>query len=178
MRKLTVYLLSMLFALSVPVFAMAHGPDGKDAGDHKSSCAQHMRRGGGRDGLRMAGRMPGFYLKHSSDLKLSDEQVASLKKITSALKKDMVTKGADVKVRELELSEILAGTDYKLDDATAKLKQVEDARLALESTVLQYSVQARDILTPDQLKGLKDICGHETCGKGMKRHMREGEEQK
>ena len=103
-------------------------------------------------------RTPDFYLAHSGDLSLSEDQVDSIEKIHSALKKEMILKGADVKVRELELSDIVSRADFKLDDAMAKLKEVEDARMALRSSVLKYSAQARDVLTPEQLKGLKSLC--------------------
>ncbi len=69
-----------------------------------------------------------------------------LKKISFDLKKDMITKGADVKVKRLELKELLSKPDYKLEDATAKLKEVSDARLALVTDLLQYSVKSRDVL--------------------------------
>lgn len=187
MKNLTIFMLFLLFALSVPLAAMADVKGGdKDACN--SSCMKHMEKGRGMEG-RHGGfgrwghakmfRLPWFYLAQAKDLKLSDEQKASLKKISFELKKEMITKGADVKMKTLELREMLATPEYKLEDATAKLKDVSDARLALETTLLQYSVQARDILTPDQLKGLKDLHGHDRHhGKEMKRHMRDNEEEK
>jgi Spy/CpxP family protein refolding chaperone len=106
-------------------------------------------------------------------LNLSEEQEASLKKISSDMRKGLITRGADLRVLRLELSDILARPDYKLEDATAKLKQIEDARLALATGALQYSAQARDILTKDQLSKLKDIRRHgrheRHCGNGRKR---------
>ena len=105
----------------------------------------HQQMMGGRmgpGGMGMEGmfRMPGFYLSQKDELKLGDEQVASLKKISLDLKKDIITKGADVKLRRLELSEILGKSDFKLEDATAKLKEVSDARLALATAMLQHCV--------------------------------------
>ena len=190
MRKLIVYTLSLLFALSVPLAAMAAIDGGGGKGACSSSGMKHMGRGGGMEGRhggfgRMGHerifRLPWFYLSHAKDLKLSDEQKASLKQISFELKKDMITKGADVKVKRLELEEMLARPDYKLEDANAKLKELADTRLALASTLLQYSVKSRDVLTPGQLKGVKVLRGHDRCGKcgdkGMKRHMRDGEDE-
>ena len=182
MKKMTMLLFALLFALSVPLVVQADNGGKKDPEGH-SCCMEHKgmegRHGGhmGHDGMF---RLPWFYLSHSKDLKLTDEQKASLKKISFDLKKDMIAKGADVKTKQLELREMLSTPVYKLDDATAKLKEVSDARLALATALLQHTVQARDVLTPDQLKSVKDLCRHGgKCGeKGMKRHMRENKENK
>lgn len=184
MKKFTILMLSLLFAFAVPLLSMAD-----ETGMH--SCDKHMSEGGEMDGkgrgfgeMGMAKmfRVPWFYLEQKDDLKLSDEQVASLKKISLDLKKDMITRGADVKLKRLELKELLSRPDYKLEDATAKLKEVEDARLALVTAMLQHSVKARDVLTPDQLKNVKDIRGHgcdgKSCGKEMKHNMHGKEKQK
>ena len=183
MKKLVIFMLSLLFAFAVPVLSMAQ-ETGHPMEQGMHSCKKHMGEGRDMDGKRgdfgemgMAKmfRLPWFYLAQKDELKLSDEQVASLKKISFDLKKDLITKGADVKVKRLELSELLTRPDYKLEDATAKLKEVADARLALATAMLQYSVQARDVLTPDQLKSVKDIhrhgCDGKSCGKEMKEHL-------
>jgi len=119
-------------------------------------------------------KTPDFYLAHSEDLELSEEQEASLEKLHSTLKREMILKGAEVRVRELELSDIVTKPDFKLEDALAKLKEVEEARLALRSSVLKYSAQARDVLNPDQLKDLKALRRSGSCMSdgGMKNNMK------
>ncbi|MGC2423007.1 MAG: Spy/CpxP family protein refolding chaperone [Nitrospirota bacterium] len=195
MKKLTILIFTLLFALSVPLLSMARADEGTGdkapamhCGEKHSPCMKHMEHGrvregkrgefGHRGGFLKIARLPFFYIEHAKDLKLTDDQVASLKKISFEMKKDMVSKGSDVKLRRLELKEILDKPDYKLEDATAKLKEVEDARLALATAALQHATQARDVLTPDQLKNIKNIKGHcgddcqdKPCGKEMKRHM-------
>lgn len=196
MKKITILMMSLLFALSFPLLSMAQeageGPMAEQEAAAQpgnqcydpSSCMEHMRHGRGMEGRHgdfermghlLGCRLPKFYLRHAKDLKLSDEQVASLKKISLEFRKDMITKMADVKVKKLELKEILDKPDYKLEDATAKLKECEDARMALATSALQHATQARDVLTPDQLKKVGDLCRDErsckSCGKGMKRHM-------
>ncbi len=102
-------------------------------------------------------KTPDYYLAHGGELGLSESQEAALERLESALKKEMVLKGAAVKAAEIDLSDIVTKPDFKLDDALAMLKQVEDARLALRSSVLRYSAQARDVLSPEQLKNLKGL---------------------
>ena len=142
MKKLTILMLSILFAFAVPVLSMAEEMDHPmEQGMH--SCNKHMMQGRGMDGKRRSFgemgmarlfKLPWFYLAQKDELKLSDEQVASLKKISFGLRKDMITKGADIKLKGLELKELLSTPDYKLEDAAAKLKEGEEARLALSAT--------------------------------------------
>lgn len=202
MKKTIVLMLSLLFALSFPLLSIAAesgegpmdeqeavspvghrcAPDMRHGESIDPSTCMEMRHGGGRHGefghmdrSMVESRLPWFYIKHAKDLKLNDEQVASLKKISFDCRKEMITKVAEMKVKKLELREILDKPDYKLEDATAKLKEIEDARLALETSALQHATQARDVLTPEQLKKAKDLRGHDhygkSCGKEMKRHM-------
>lgn len=119
-------------------------------------------------------KTPDFYLAHSEDLDLSEEQEGSLEKLQSTLKREMILKGAEVKALEFELSDIVTKSDFKLEDALAKLKQVEEARLVLRSSVLKYSAQARDVLSAEQLKGLKELRRSGSCRTdgGMKNDMK------
>ncbi len=170
MKKFTLMAMSLLFVISVPLVSMANeGGGNMPAMKHGMHYRMDHKRGGFEGGMGMkllASRLPGYYLRHAADLKLTDDQVVSLKKISFDLRKDLIAKGADVKLRRLEVAGILEKPDYKLEDATAKLKDLEDARLALESSVIQASIQARNVLTPDQLKELKGLRGHNRCGKG------------
>ncbi|MGC2424349.1 MAG: hypothetical protein WA666_08370 [Nitrospirota bacterium] len=193
MNKLIIFVITLVFAVAVPMVSMAHEGPG-EGGEHGMSCGM---KGGGMEGMMhgrgmegehghfgqmdelMAGRMPRFYIMHAQDLKLSDDQLASLKKISFDMKKDFISKGADVMLKRLDLKEVLENPDYKVEDAAAKLKEVEDARLALETAVLQHAAQARDVLTPEQLKSLKALhkgCGMACCDKMKKGKMDMGEE--
>ena len=198
MKKLTMVVFTFLFALSVPIVSMAHeGPGevghpgvpgmscGMKGGMQGKMHGRGMERGRGHFGGMgdlMAGKMPRFYIMHAKELKLTDDQLVSLKKISFDMKKDFISKGADVMLKRVDLKETLERPDYKVEDAAAKLKDVEDARLALETAVLQHAAQARDVLTPVQLKSLKGLhkgCGMACCDK-MKMKMgaekEEGEE--
>ncbi len=175
MKKLTMFVFTFLFAVSVPIVSMAHEGPGEAGrpGAPGMSCGMKGDQGGGMGGMMhgrgmergrgefgrmgdlMAGKMPRFYIMHAKELKLTDDQLASLKKISFDMKKDFISKGADVMLKRIDLKETLERPDYKVEDAAAKLKDVEDARLALETAVLQHAAQARDVLTPEQLKSLK-----------------------
>jgi Spy/CpxP family protein refolding chaperone len=189
MKKLAIFVFSFLFAMALPIVSMAHEGPG-EAGHPGMSCGMKgmmqgrgMERGHGEFGHMgelMAGKMPRFYIMHAQELKLSDDQLASLKKISFDMKRDFISKGSVVMMKKLDLKEVLAKPDYKVEDAAAKLKEVEDARLALETAVLQHAAQARDVLTPAQLKTLETLhkgCGMACCNKMKADKMNMGEEQ-
>jgi hypothetical protein len=64
-------------------------------------------------------KTPDFYLAHSEDLDLSEEQEGSLEKLQSTLKREMILKGAGGKSAGVELSDIVTKPDFRLEDALA-----------------------------------------------------------
>lgn len=102
-------------------------------------------------------RTPDFYLDNSDALGISDVQAESLGKLDEGLRRDMIIKGAQVKALELDLSNIVTKTDFKYDDAAAKLKEIEKARTELRLTVIKASADARDLLGKEQLDKIKDM---------------------
>ncbi|MBI5190738.1 MAG: hypothetical protein HZA22_08690 [Nitrospirae bacterium] len=102
-------------------------------------------------------RTPDFYLDNAGALGVSDVQADSLEKLDESLKRDMIIKGAQVKALELGLSGIVTKTDFKYEDAVAKLKEIEKARTELRITVIKASSDARDVLGVEQLDRIKDM---------------------
>lgn len=154
----------------VPTMATTPNAPGHTCGPGCScdKCKMAMSKGGmmgmhgdiemmTRPGMNMSCRTPEFYLRHKDDLGISPYQADALGKLYFSLKKDMITKGAAVKVLELDLSEIVIRPDFKLSDAQDKLKDIEKARTELRSAVLKSSAAARDLLGPEQLEKLKEL---------------------
>ncbi|MHB8174067.1 MAG: Spy/CpxP family protein refolding chaperone [Nitrospirota bacterium] len=102
-------------------------------------------------------RTPDYYLDCRDTLNLTDDQIEKLVKLKERLREDTIMKGATVMVLELQLSDIVADTAFKLSDADAKLKQIEAARLELRQTVIKTAAAARNTLTKDQLEQLKKL---------------------
>lgn len=175
--------------------AMSDGADCRcaDCMMKKGGMGMGMGMGGMRGGMdmMMAGpgmvrscRMPDYYLMRSDCLDLSQEQVDNLRKLDMTMRKEAILKGAQVKALELDLSGIVTATDFKVDDAIAKLKDVEAARLDLRTAMIKIAGEARDLLSPEQLDKLKaagpgaGMCGN-MCGTrggmkgGMKKKMME-----
>lgn len=169
------------------------GPDCKCNNCMMKKGGMGMGMGAGMGGMRggmdmmMAGpgmvrscRMPDYYLMRRDYLNLSQEQVDNLRKLDMTMRKEAILKGAQVKALELDLSGIVTATDFKVDDAIAKLKEVEAARLDLRTAMIKIAGEARDLLSPEQLDKLKSagpetgMCGN-MCGTkgGMKDNMKQ-----
>lgn len=94
------------------------------------------------------------YLKRAKELELSEEQIASLKGIISQARKEMIKKQADKKVAEMELKELLEkGSELSLIEA--KLKDIANADVALRLIKIKADINARKLLTPQQMEKLE-----------------------
>ncbi len=146
-----------------------------------------MRMMGGMMGMGPMGMMgspmmrslktPDYYLDRRDTLNLTDDQVEKLAKLKENLREEVIMKGATVMVLELQLSDIVSNTGFKLSDAEAKLKQIEAARVKLRTVVIKAAATARNTLTKDQLEKLKKISssGEKCCASSgsMKKDMME-----
>jgi len=108
-------------------------------------------------GMSKACRTPEYYLDRSDALDLSREQEDKMVVLYYDLKRDMIERGAKVKVLELKLTEIVSKPDFDLDKALDAMKDVEAARTDLRATVLKSAASARDILTPEQLDKAREM---------------------
>ncbi len=127
--------------------------------------------------MMMSLKLPDYYLDCRDALNLTDGQVEKLARLKENLREETIMKGATVMVLELQLSDIVSNTGFKLSDADAKLKQIEAARLKLRMSVIKAAAEARNTLTKDQLEKLKKISSSggkrcASCG-GMKKDMME-----
>jgi len=108
-------------------------------------------------GMGKSCRTPEYYLDRSDDFDLSREQSDKMEALYYGPQRDMIERGARVKVLELKLTEIVSKPDFDLDKALDAMKDVEDARTDLRSAVLKAAAAARDILTPEQLDKARDM---------------------
>jgi len=146
MKKPVAILASLFITAVLALPAIAHDmPDDMDGPDQGMAAMEGMR--GDRDSrgdspmmtmphMRRTCRTPGSYIRLADDLGLSDAQLESLGRLDSSLRKEAVLKGASVKVMEMELSDIVADVDFKLDAALAKLADIEKARTDLRKAVI------------------------------------------
>jgi Spy/CpxP family protein refolding chaperone len=115
-----------------------------------------MARGGfqgvGARGGVAADRM----LRHAADLKLTDEQIGKLERISSNTKKTLIDLHAEIEKGEIDIQNLLrSGTD-DMTRIKRQLEAVSKARVGIEEARIAAFFEARDVLTDEQKKMVKD----------------------
>ncbi|NOY78292.1 MAG: hypothetical protein GXO76_10545 [Calditrichaeota bacterium] len=100
---------------------------------------------------------PGYLLKVSTPLGLSQEQVQKLENLKLNFKKVAVQNKADRQVATIELKQILNANNPDFKKARAKVNQINALEGKLRVTFLSTIEQGRRVLTPDQLQKLKAL---------------------
>lgn len=98
------------------------------------------------------GGMVGFFLNQAEELGLSDEQVAKLRSIRTETQKALIRKQADLRVAQIELEELLQNPTAKRADLEAKAKEVQRLQSEVWLTAFRARLDAREVLTSEQLK--------------------------
>jgi len=118
-------------------------------------CCQMMRR-------CMMGQMhkmptPEMLLSLADELKLEEEQVKSIQKIGFALQKEVIQKGAERSIAELELNALLGEDEVDLQGAQEKIQQIASLEGELKIAQMKASIDAKNVLTVEQSAKLKEI---------------------
>jgi Spy/CpxP family protein refolding chaperone len=111
-----------------------------------------------------------------AELGLSDEQVKQLTQIFSQTTKARIKQGADLRITEIELGELLEADPVDMGQVEGKLKAIEGLRTTLRLSLIKAHEQAKGVLTPEQrqkLEGLHDRLPG-MMGQGMMEMMGEG----
>jgi len=97
------------------------------------------------------------YLRHADEIGLTEDQVDKILKLKLAVKKEMIRKGADLAVLDLDL--LTALREEKIDVKAVNL--LVDQKFEVKKAMTKFSVQAladlKGILTPEQYAKMKDI---------------------
>ena len=100
---------------------------------------------------------PGFALKFTGQLGLSQDQIQKLQALKLEFKKIAVKNQADRQVATIELKEILNAKNPNFKKAQAKLNQITLLEGKLRTAFLNTIERGRQVLTPDQLQKLKGL---------------------
>jgi Spy/CpxP family protein refolding chaperone len=139
-------------------------PMGQSEGAAESSPGGMMGQGGmGMMGSGMQGMPEGMRMPRPSqlvrmlkaELGLSDEQVKQLTQIFSQAMKTRIKQGADLRIAELELEELLEAEPVDMGQVESKLKAIEGLRTTLRLTLIKAHEQAKGLLTPEQRQKLE-----------------------
>ncbi len=134
-----------------------------------------MMRGGMGRGMMGMGMMKhgmmgeGMWMEHEWmhiwQLDLSDTQKTRIRDVKMKTAKEVIKKSADLKIAGLELKDLLEKEPVDMKAVEAKLRQIEGLRTEIKLAHIQAREQVRQILTPEQIKKLKQSL--EECRMGM-----------
>lgn len=94
-------------------------------------------------------------LEHSQELGLSAEQVRKLEGLRAGFEKQAIRQSADIRIAELELSELLGAEPVDLSKVQAKLRQADSLRSELRMGRIRTLEEGKAELTAEQREQLK-----------------------
>lgn len=145
---------------------------GAPASAHPESGTGMM--GGGMMGREMIGgmdRAPGhegplisLMLGMKDQLGLTLQQVKSLRDLRTAFEKEVIQRGAEIRVAELELRETLAQDQVDLAGAEALVRKIAGLRADLRLSRLRTLERGKGLLTPEQLQKFREAARWPAAG--------------
>jgi Spy/CpxP family protein refolding chaperone len=96
------------------------------------------------------GEREGFKAHHPNLLNLTPEQKTKLQALRENFRKETVFLRNDIKVKRLELKTLWAVPAPKKDKIIAKQKELNDLKTKLQMKVIDFRLEARSYLTPEQ----------------------------
>jgi Spy/CpxP family protein refolding chaperone len=109
-------------------------------------------------------------------LGITDEQAAKIRQQTSEFRKAQIRSRADLQVKRLELSELLAASTPDRAAIDRKLEEISAAQLAERKSEVNYRLTMRNALTSEQRQKLEQMRGEfRQRGPAGRRWQRGGE---
>lgn len=112
-----------------------------------------------------AGGAQGFFLNQAEELGLNKSQIDKLEKIKFEAQKPIIKKEADLKIARLQLNNLMKDSKVKRSGLEAHAKKVEELRSNIWLTGFKAKLDARAVLTPEQLQKVQTA--KKPCMDGM-----------
>ncbi len=90
-----------------------------------------------------------FFLDRAEELKLSSKQVSALKRKRNEYHRDSIRLGAELRIAELELREVLE-KDWSLEQGKSMVRRIHQVQGDMQVRYLRAVRESLDILTPEQ----------------------------
>jgi protein CpxP len=105
-----------------------------------------------------------FMLKNQDELGLSKEQVAKIKEVKIAVKKDIVKRDAEIELLKIDIMAKMYEDKIDVAGIDKLIDKKYDLKKAKAKALVQTCADLRDILTEDQMKEFKTMC-RKSCKK-------------
>jgi Spy/CpxP family protein refolding chaperone len=155
-----------LVVLSVPVPAFSETMD-MSIKEHRESHGHMMAEGH----LDKMGDMMGMCSEHASMMGLSDDQVSKMKPAEREIQKKQARYKADVKIAEIELTEVMEVKDFNLEKATIAAKKIADIKTAHNLEMLKAMKDMRTMITDEQFTKMKKMMSMKPSDKRHEKKM-------
>ncbi len=136
-----------LLAFSMPVSAF---PEMKPCGEGHGP----MMESGHMEG---AGEMMGACTEHAKQMGLTDDQILKIKPMHHEMQKKQARFGADMKIAEIELIEIMEVKDFDMEKAVSAEKKIAEIKTAHNLEMLKAMKEVRSIMTDEQFAKMKTM---------------------
>ena len=94
---------------------------------------------------------------HQDELGISDDQLAKIKDLKIALKKDLIQKGADIDIVKVDIRSALYEDKIDLAAVNKLIDQKYESKKSKSKKVVSTLAELKKILTKDQMDKLKDL---------------------
>jgi Spy/CpxP family protein refolding chaperone len=142
----------------------ARGDDGRGWGrrDGDGNGFGHGRgmRMRGRQGMKGSGFMLGRVLSDPTireHLGVSADQAAKIRQQEADFRKTEIRNRADLEIKRIDLREMMGADKPDRAAIDAKLQEISTSRLAFEKSAVNFRLNSRDALTPEQRQKLRDL---------------------
>lgn len=88
---------------------------------------------------------------------ITDAQAAKIRQQVSDFRKAQIQDRANLEVQRIDLQDLMAAQTPDRSAIDAKLKQIADARMALEKSGVDFRLDMRNAITPEQRTKLRQI---------------------
>jgi len=148
-KKATIFVMSVLLLVSFTSLLEAK------AGN--PGMLKHMRQG-----VRMAEKnlFPAqILLKLKERINLTKDQVRTIEKMRDAHQESAIRRTADIKVLELKIGSYMEKEKINRGKLEKMLRQVAAMKTDLTVANINYLLDLRDLLTPEQIKKIESVKG-------------------
>jgi len=163
MKRSLIFLSALLLILPVALFAQGRC-------DHGGRMGKGMGMGMGMQGGMCGGAgcfRSGMILKMADDLGLTDAQKSQIMKLNEQDGLAGIDRKAALEKAQLNLHQLMMNNGAE-EDVLSAMDEVGKLRTDMRKAQFQHMRKVKAVLTPDQIKKFKELCGKQCDGNGPK----------